>query len=70
MKEIHAMRAVKSTIVAVLAFVVLALPTVVLADGRVALVLGNSTYATSAGCRTPRTMRPTSRPRSAGSGSR
>ena len=38
------MRAVKSTIV-VLAFVVLAVPTVVLADGRVALVLGNSTYA-------------------------
>ena len=43
-KEIHVMRAVKSTIV-VLAFVVLAVPTVVLADGRVALVLGNSTYA-------------------------
>ena len=39
------MRAVKSTIVAVLAFVVLAVPKVVLADGRVALVVGNSTYA-------------------------
>ena len=39
------MRSMKSTLVAILAFVVLAVPTVVLADGRVALVLGNSTYA-------------------------
>ena len=39
------MRSMKSTLVAVLAFVVLAVPTVVLADGRVALVVGNSTYA-------------------------
>ena len=41
------MRAVQSTIVTVLAFVVLAVPTVVLADGRVALVVGDSTYAHS-----------------------
>ena len=34
-----------SFVVAVLATVVLALPAVVLADGRVALVVGNSTYA-------------------------
>ena len=39
------MRAVRSFVVAVLATVVLALPAVVLADGRVALVVGNSTYA-------------------------
>ena len=39
------MRAVKLLVVAVLAFVVLAVPTVVFADGRVALVVGNSTYA-------------------------
>ena len=39
------MRAVRSLVVAVLAFVVFAAPTVVLADGRVALVVGNSTYA-------------------------
>ena len=39
------MRAVRSFVVAVLAFVVLAMPSVVLADGRVALVVGNSTYA-------------------------
>ena len=38
------MKAVRS-LVAVLALVVLAMPTVVLADGRVALVVGNSTYA-------------------------
>ena len=44
-KQIHAMRSMKSTLVAALAFVVLAVPTVVLADGRVALVVGNSTYA-------------------------
>ena len=35
----------RSFVVAVLATVVLALPAVVLADGRVALVVGNSTYA-------------------------
>ena len=35
----------RSLVAAVLALVVLAMPTVVLADGRVALVVGNSTYA-------------------------
>ena len=35
----------RSLVVAVLAGVVLAVPAVVLADGRVALVVGNSTYA-------------------------
>ena len=44
-REKNAMRAVRSFVAAVLAFVVLAVPTVVLADGRVALVVGNSTYA-------------------------
>ena len=39
------MKAVRSLVAAVLALVVLATPTVVLADGRVALVVGNSTYA-------------------------
>ena len=39
------MRAVRTFVVAVRAFVVLAVPAVVLADGRVALVVGNSTYA-------------------------
>ena len=39
------MRRLKSFVVAVLAFVVLVAPSVVLADGRVALVVGNSTYA-------------------------
>ena len=39
------MRSVRSLVVAVLASVVLAVPSVVLADGRVALVVGNSTYA-------------------------
>ena len=43
-REKNAMRAVRSLVVAVLAFVVLAVPAVVLADGRVALVVGNSTY--------------------------
>ena len=38
------MRAVRSLVVAVLVFVVFAVPAVVLADGRVALVVGNSTY--------------------------
>lgn len=38
------MRAVRSLVVAVVVFLVLALPTVVLPDGRVALVVGNSTY--------------------------
>ena len=37
--------AVKQLVAAVLASVVLAVPTVVFADGRVALVVGNSTYA-------------------------
>ena len=40
-----AMQALRSLVVAVVAFVVLAVPAVVLADGRVALVVGNSTYA-------------------------
>ena len=44
-REKNAMRAVRSLVVAVLAFVVFAAPSVVLADGRVALVVGNSTYA-------------------------
>ena len=39
------MQALRSLVVAVVAFVVLAVPSVVLADGRVALVVGNSTYA-------------------------
>ena len=39
------MQALRSLVVAVVAFVVLAVPAVVLADGRVALVVGNSTYA-------------------------
>ena len=39
------MRSVRSFVVAALAVVVLAVPAVVLADGRVALVVGNSTYA-------------------------
>ena len=39
------MRAVRLLVVTVLAIVVLAIPSVVLADGRVALVVGNSTYA-------------------------
>ena len=39
------MRAVKLVVLAVLASVVLAVPAVVFADGRVALVVGNSTYA-------------------------
>ena len=38
------MRGVWSFVVAVLAFVVVAAPTAALADGRVALVVGNSTY--------------------------
>ena len=40
-----AMRTVRPFVVAALALVVLAVPAVVLADGRVALVVGNSTYA-------------------------
>ena len=39
------MRAVRPLVVAALVLVVLATPAVVLADGRVALVVGNSTYA-------------------------
>ena len=39
------MRAVRPLVVAVVVLVVLATPAVVLADGRVALVVGNSTYA-------------------------
>ena len=44
-KARNAMRTVRPLVVAVLAVVVLAVPAVVLADGRVALVVGNSTYA-------------------------
>ena len=36
---------VRSLVVGVLAFVVVAVPSVALADGRAALVVGNSTYA-------------------------
>ncbi len=43
--KMHWIHAPKTLVVAVLAFVVLATPAVVLADGRVALVVGNSTYA-------------------------
>ncbi len=43
-RESNAMRAVRSLVVVALAFIVLAVPAVVLADGRVALVVGNSTY--------------------------
>ena len=39
------MKAVRSLVAAVLTLVVFMMPTVVLADGRVALVVGNSTYA-------------------------
>ena len=39
------MQVLRSLVVAVVAFVVLAIPSVVLADGRVALVVGNSTYS-------------------------
>ena len=39
------MRSVRALVVALLASVVLAVPSVVLADGRVALVVSNSTYA-------------------------
>ena len=38
-------KAVRSAVVAVLAFVVVAMPSIARADGRVALVVGNSTYA-------------------------
>ena len=38
------MRTVRSLVVALLAVVVFAVPSVVLADSRVALVVGNSTY--------------------------
>ena len=38
-------KAVRSAVVAALAFVVVAAPSAALADGRVALVVGNSTYA-------------------------
>ena len=44
-ETMHGMGAVRAFVVAVLATVVLVLPAVVLADGRVALVVGNSTYA-------------------------
>ena len=44
-KKLHGMRFVRSLLVAVLAFIALAAPSVVLADARVALVVGNSTYA-------------------------
>ena len=42
--EMYGMRTVTSLVAAVLAMLVLATPAVVLADGRVALVVGNSTY--------------------------
>ncbi len=43
--KMNGMKALRSFAIAVVAFVVLAAPAVVLADGRVALVVGNSTYA-------------------------
>ena len=64
------MRAVKALVAAVLAFVVLAVPAVVLADGRVALVVGNSTYAHVGRLRTRPTTPTTCRRRCGGSGSR
>ena len=45
MNDMYGMRVGRSLVVAVLALVVFAMPAVVLADGRVALVIGNSTYA-------------------------
>ena len=45
LNDMNAIRGVKSLVATVVAFVLLALPSVVLADGRVALVVGNSTYA-------------------------
>ena len=43
---LNAMQVLRSLVVAVVGFVpILAVPSVVLADGRVALVVGNSTYA-------------------------
>ena len=44
-RKMSAIRAVRPLVVAALVLVVLATPAVVLADGRVALVVGNSTYA-------------------------
>ena len=44
-QEVTVKEAVRSLVAAILAVVVLATPTVVLANGRVALVVGNSTYA-------------------------
>ena len=44
-QEVTVRKAVRSAVVAVLAFVVVAMPSVTRADGRVALVVGNSTYA-------------------------
>ena len=41
----NAMQALRSLVVAVVGFVVLTVPSMVLADGRVALMVGNSTYA-------------------------
>ena len=48
-KKTSGMRVVWSLVVAILALVVLAAPAVALADGRVALVVGNSTYTVQAG---------------------
>ena len=70
-REKNAIRAVRSPVVAVLAFVVFAAPSVVLADGRVAPVVGNSTSTpTSSGCRIRATTLVTSLRRYGGSGSR
>ena len=44
-QEVTVRKAVRSAVVTVLAFVVVAMPSVARADGRVALVVGNSTYA-------------------------
>ena len=55
-KELHEMRSVMSLVVAVLASVVLVVPAVALADGRVALGWATAPTRTSGGCRTRTTM--------------
>ena len=69
-RKMGAIRAVRPLVVAALVPVVLAVPAVVRADGRVALVVGNSTYAHIGGCRTRTTTRPTCPRRCVVSGSR
>ena len=45
MKKMNALQVLRPLVVTVVGFIVFAVPSVVLADGRVALVVGNSTYA-------------------------